>query len=68
MASNNLLRKKVLDQFTIYRQEWRNPAAHDYTLDFDEDEALIAIVSVTIFAIVLTNQISGKIAFKAAAL
>ncbi|MFF8799311.1 MULTISPECIES: hypothetical protein [unclassified Methylobacterium] len=67
LASNNLLRKKVLDQFTNYRQEWRNPAAHDYTLDFDEDEALIAIVSVTVFAIVLTDQIDGKIAFKAAA-
>ncbi len=25
LASANLLRKKVLDQFTIYRREWRNP-------------------------------------------
>ncbi|MBK3399386.1 MULTISPECIES: hypothetical protein [Methylobacterium] len=67
LASNNLLRKKVLDQFVNYRQEWRNPSAHDYTIDFDEDEALIAIVSVTVFAIVLTDQIDGKIAFTAAA-
>ena len=67
LASTNLLRKKVLDQFTNYRKEWRNPASHDYTIDFDEDEALIAIVSVTVFAIVLTDQIAGKIAFKAAA-
>ncbi len=67
LASGNLLRKKVLDQFTNYRREWRNPSAHDYTLDFDEDEALIAIVSVTVFAIVLIDQIDGKLAFDAAA-
>ncbi|OAF15528.1 hypothetical protein AYJ54_39885 [Bradyrhizobium centrolobii] len=67
LSEGNLLRKKVLDQFTRYRQEWRNPSAHDYTLDFDEDEALLAIVSVTTFAIVLCDQIDSKIAFDAAA-
>ncbi|WP_020173534.1 hypothetical protein [Methyloferula stellata] len=67
LGSSNLLRKKVLDQFTIYRREWRNPSAHDYTLDFDEDEALLAIVSVTVFAIVLSDQIDSKLAFDAAA-
>lgn len=67
LASGNLLRKKVLDQFTRYRQEWRNPSTHDYTLDFDEDEALLAIVSVTVFAVVLCDQIESKIAFNVAA-
>jgi hypothetical protein len=67
LSEGNLLRKKVLDQFTRYRQEWRNPSAHDYTLDFDEDEALLAIVSVTTFSVVLCDQIDGKIAFDAAA-
>ncbi len=67
LEANDLLKKKVLDQFTNYRREWRNPATHDYTLDFDEDEALVAITSVTVFAIVLTDQIIGKVAFKAAA-
>jgi hypothetical protein len=67
MASANLLRKKVLDQFTRYRTEWRNPSTHDYTLDFDEDEALLAIVTVTVFAIVLCDQIDGALAFDAAA-
>ncbi|MGA7327938.1 MAG: hypothetical protein WBX25_26495 [Rhodomicrobium sp.] len=66
LASGNLLRKKVLDQFTRYRQEWRNPSTHDYTLDFDEDEALLAIVTVTVFAIVLCDQIDSKIAFNIA--
>jgi hypothetical protein len=67
LSEGNLLRKKVLDQFTRYRQEWRNPSAHDYTLDFDEDEALLAIVSVTTFSVVLCDQIDSKIAFDAAA-
>jgi hypothetical protein len=67
LNDSNLLRKKVLDQFTNYRKEWRNPSTHDYTLDFDEDEALLAIVSVTTFAIVLCDQIDSKIAFDAAA-
>ena len=56
-----------LAQFTNYRQEWRNPSTHDYTLDFDEDEALIAFVSVTVFAIVLCDQIGGKLAYDASA-
>jgi hypothetical protein len=67
LASANLLRKKVLDQFTTYRKEWRNPSTHDYTLDFDEDEALVATVSVTVFAIVLCDQIDSKLAFNEAA-
>lgn len=67
LASGKLLRKKVLDQFTNYRRDWRNPATHDHTLDFDEDEALLAIVSVTVFAIVLCDQIETKIAFDLAA-
>jgi hypothetical protein len=66
LASGKVLRKKVLDQFTNYRREWRNPSTHDYKLDFDEDEALLAIVSVAVFAIVLCDQIESKLAFVAA--
>jgi hypothetical protein len=58
------LRPRVLAQFTNYRQEWRNPSAHDYRLDFDGDEALLAIVTVTAFAIVLTDQIAERLAFQ----
>lgn len=60
------LRPRVLAQFTNYRQEWRNPAAHDYRLDFDEDEALLAIVTVSAFAIVLTDQIAERVAYQQA--
>jgi hypothetical protein len=60
---NTVLRTRVLSQFSMYRTEWRNPSAHDYRLDFDEDEALLAIVSVSAFAIVLSDQISEKLNF-----
>ena len=60
---NANLRQRVLDQFTTYRTEWRNPSTHDYRLDFDEDEALLAIVSVCAFAIVLIDQIAEKLSF-----
>lgn len=66
LTSGNVLKKRVLDQLTRYRTEWRNPSVHDYTLDFDEDEALLAVVSVTVFAIVLCDQIDSKLAFNAA--
>ena len=46
-----------------YRTEWRNPSTHDYKLDFDEDEALLAIASVCAFAIVLLDQITEKLNF-----
>ncbi len=60
------LRSRVLAQFTNYRQEWRNPSTHDYRLDFDGDEALLAIVTVSAFAIVLTDQIAERVAFQQA--
>jgi hypothetical protein len=60
------LRSRVRDQFTRYRTEWRNPSTHDYRLDFDEDEALLAIVSVCAFAVVLADQIAEKLSFESA--
>jgi hypothetical protein len=59
----SILRPRVLEQFSTYRTDWRNPSAHDYKLDFDEDEALLAIVSVCAFAIVLIDQIAGKVSY-----
>jgi hypothetical protein len=58
-----ILRDRVLEQMSRYRTEWRNPSTHDYKLDFDEDEALLAIVSVCAFAIVLIDQIVEKVSF-----
>lgn len=66
LQQQNVLRPRVLAQLTNYRREWRNPSTHDYRLDFDEDEALLAIVTVSAFAIVLTDQITERISFEQA--
>lgn len=65
LSNGSILKKNVLTQFTRYRQEWRNPSTHDYTLNFDEDEALLAIVTVCVFSIVLCDQIASRLAFLA---
>ena len=62
-AENTILRPRVLAQLSAYRTEWRNPSAHDYKLDFDEDEALLAIVTVCAFSIVLFDQIAERVSF-----
>lgn len=62
-ASNNIFRDRVLDLFKNYRQEWRNKSTHDYQLFFDENEAFIALTSVTSFVHLLLKQIQEKIAF-----
>lgn len=66
LQQQNVLRPRVLAQLTNYRREWRNPSTHDYRLDFDEDEALLAIVTVSAFAIVLIDQITERVSFEQA--
>ncbi len=63
LEENQIFRGRVLSQFKNYRTEWRNPSTHDYQLYFDESEAFLAIVSVSAFACVLSDQIASKIAF-----
>jgi hypothetical protein len=58
------LTERVLVLFKNYRQQWRNPATHDHTLLFSEQEALLGIVSVSAFAVVLLDQIVETISFK----
>lgn len=67
LEKGKFLRERVLIQLRRYRQEWRNPSTHDYNLDFDEDEAFLAIVSVSAFAKVLIDQIAQSLAFAEAA-
>lgn len=64
LETNKLLSDRVVIQLTRYRQEWRNPSTHDYTLDFDESEAFLALVSVASFAKVLVDQIAISLAQK----
>lgn len=66
LETHNVVRPRVLTQLSRYRQDYRNPSTHDYKLDFDEDEALLAIVSVCAFAKLLINQINSKLASEAA--
>ncbi len=58
------LTERSLVLFRNYRQEWRNPATHDHTLVFSEQEALLAIVSVSAFALVLLDQVVEAVSFK----
>jgi hypothetical protein len=65
LEENETFRGRVLKLFTNYRTDWRNPSTHDYTLDFNEDEAFLAIVSVSAFTKLLVDQIAEKLTFEA---
>lgn len=60
---NSIFRDRVLQLFENYRQEWRNKSTHDYKLVFDENEAFIALTSVSSFVHLLLKQIQEKLAF-----
>ena len=60
---NNVLRERVLKIFTNYRTEWRNKSTHDYKLYFSEQEAFLAIVSITAFISILLDQMIEKRAY-----
>jgi hypothetical protein len=64
LDKNQVFRPRVLALFTNYRKEWRNPSTHDYRLDFDEDEALLACVSVAALACLVSDQIAERLAFQ----
>lgn len=61
--NNQVFRERVLKQFTNYRIEWRNPSTHDYKLDFDQSEALLAIVTVAAFSSMVLDQIAERISY-----
>jgi|ERR1044071_1006454 hypothetical protein len=63
-ATEKWLTERVLIAFQRYRKEWRNPSTHDHTLLFSEQEALLALVSVTAFAVVLIDQITESVTFQ----
>ncbi len=60
---NSILHSRVLDLFKNYRTEWRNPSTHNYKLVFTEEEAYLAILSVTSFINLLLNQIIEKLSY-----
>ena len=54
--------KRVLDYFERYRKDWRNAAAHDHRIDFDEQEAFLAITTVSAFCYVAIDEMVRKLA------
>ena len=54
---NKVLHQRVLDLFTNYRENWRNPSTHDHVLTFSDSEAFLAIINISAFAAVLMDQI-----------
>ena len=64
LAENNIFRSRVMDLFGNYRNQWRNPSTHDYKLFFTEQEAFLAVVTVSAFTNILLDQIIETINFK----
>ncbi len=64
LENEDLLKDRVLNQFTNYRTEWRNKSTHDYQLFFASQEALLAIVSVSAFFNILLDQMLEKHSFE----
>lgn len=64
LEQNKIFKDRILAQLKDYRTNWRNPSTHDYNLFFDQDEAFLAIISVSAFAKLLVRQISGHLSFK----
>ncbi|MCG9874339.1 MAG: hypothetical protein MH321_06085 [Leptospiraceae bacterium] len=62
-SQNSILHSRVLDLFKNYRTEWRNPSTHNYKLFFSEEEAYLAILSVSSFINLLLNQIIERLTF-----
>ena len=60
---NSVLKERVLTLFKNYRTEWRNKSTHDYKLYFFEQEALLAIVSISAFINILFDQMIEKRAY-----
>lgn len=61
---NSVLKGRVLALFTNYRMEWRNKSTHDYKLYFSEQEAFLAIVSISAFISILFDQMLEKNAYE----
>lgn len=65
LEEKNKLKPRVLSLFSNYRKEWRNPSTHDYILCFDENEAFLAVISVTAFTCLLVDQILSHLSYDA---
>ena len=63
LADNDTFQSRVMELFTNYRTQWRNPSTHDHLITFTESEAFLSVLSVTAFAGILMDQIIEKVTF-----
>jgi len=64
LLENQVYTQRVVELFKSYRKNWRNPSTHNHRLLFNEQEALLAIISVYSFTAVLLDLILERISFK----
>ena len=63
LSSNHVFNERVMELFINYRKNWRNPSTHDHKLFFLEQEAFLAIVTVSAFVNLLLDQIIEKVSY-----
>lgn len=47
---------RIINYLTTYRKEWRNTSTHDHKIDFNEQEAFVAISNVSTFCYVAIDH------------
>lgn len=55
-AKESILSPRVSDAFQKYRQDWRNPSTHDHRLSFTEQDAMLALSTISTFVYLLVDQ------------
>jgi hypothetical protein len=55
-AKESILSPRVSDAFQKYRQDWRNPSTHDHRLSFTEQDATLALSTISTFVYLLVDQ------------
>lgn len=53
---------RLMHYFRNYRQDWRNASTHDHRLDFNEQEAFLAISTVSAFCYMALDQMLRHLA------
>ncbi len=64
LLDNHVFKERVMELFKNYRQNWRNPSTHNHQLFFSEEEAFLAIVTVSAFTYILFDQILEKLSYQ----
>lgn len=58
LEEEQIFNERIKFAFALYRKKWRNPSVHEYGLFFSKLEAFLAIINVTSFVYVLSNQLA----------